>query len=59
MGLQIHVDGYIGVRKKGVQEVRQRLALGLRALRGDPVEVEGGRGVNWSGEGRLQVIPRL
>ena len=43
----------------GVRELRQRLALDLREIRGDPVGEAGGEEGNWSGEGRSLGTPPL
>ena len=43
----------------GVRGVRQRQALDLRALRGGPVEGEGGEGECLNGEERWQETPHL
>jgi len=53
------MDGYIGGANMGVWEVRQHLALDLKAFRGGPVEAGGGGEGSSNGEGRSQEILHL
>ena len=53
------MDGYIGGSKVGAQEVRQHLALDLKAFRGDLVKAGAGGEGNSNGEERSQVTLHL